>query len=229
MIKERPILFSTPMLQAVLDGRKTMTRRVIKPQPPHEISDIFCDNDYFPTIIDRRGIEQPGPKTFGAYDEYGEWGVKCPFPPGTRLWVKENLIRIPWADGIDGIAYAADNEPAWDMTRPCRWVWKKNSLSSMFMPRNLARILLEVTNVRVERVQEITEEDAIAEGFEPVPCFCSERGAYGCTDCMNTGRLEPALLPFHDTWDDLNAKRGYGWLANPWVWVITFKRAEAQP
>jgi len=80
--------------------------------------------------------------------------------------VREAGKRIEWADGIDGIAYAADGEPAWDITRPCRWLWKNNSLPSMFMPKGLARIWLDVVSVRVERVQDITEEDIKAEGIE---------------------------------------------------------------
>ena len=200
-MREIPILFSTPMVQAILDGRKTMTRRIIKPQPlwVAEPSIPFKTED-----ADPKGI------------------IKCPYgEPGDRLWVRET-----WADNIpgcpNGITYRADHiDPKGDgPANPIKWK------PSIYMPKEIARIWLEVTNVRVERLQEITEEDARREGFEPIPCDCSNRGAFGCTDCMNTGVTEPAMLEFIDTWDSIYSKRGYGWDTNPWVWVIEFKAVE---
>jgi len=176
---EKPIPFSAPMVQAILEGRKSMTRRVIKPQS--------------------KGI------------------MKIPYHDGDRLYVREPLKRIDWADGIPGIAYAADDEPAWDVTRPCRWVWKNASLPSMFMPKALTRIWLDVTGVRVERVQEITPEDCYAEGIVFVPI-----GEKRAED-------EWAIAKYAHLWDSLNLKRGSGWEANPWVEVVEFKRVEGRP
>ena len=97
------------------------------------------------------------------------------------------------------------------------------------MPKEAARIFLKVTDVRVERLQDITEEQALKEGFIGIPCTHENVGEHGCTDCMNTGWLEPPQLEFMYTWDstikkaDLNK---YGWLANPYVFVIEFERCE---
>ena len=96
------------------------------------------------------------------------------------------------------------------------------------MPRSASRITLEVTDVRVERLQAITEEDAVAEGFESAPCGCvNPTPGYGCTDCMGTGLSESAAFDFRETWEELNKKRA-PWDANPWVWAITFRRLETQ-
>lgn len=98
------------------------------------------------------------------------------------------------------------------------------------MPKEAARIFLRVTDVRVERLQEITEEDAIAEGCEGIRCACSNKECGGgmvvCTDCMGTGWLEPPTREFMFLFDILNNKSDYDWNANPWVWVIAFERCE---
>lgn len=96
---------------------------------------------------------------------------------------------------------------------------------SIHMPREAARLFLRVTDVRVERLQDITEEQAVKEGFEAIPC--NHPGGYPCTDCMNTGYLEPAMLGFVETWDSAIKKADralYGWESNPWVWVIGFEK-----
>jgi len=220
-MREIPILFSAPMVRAILAGNKSMTRRVIKPQPNTNSSFIgWCTSSIKTSDIGRAGFGID----FGD-DHYNQL-IKCPYgEPGDRLWVKEAIKKIEWADGIDGVAYIADDEPAWDITRPCRWVWKNKSLPSMFMPRGLARIWLEVVSVRVERVQEITEEDAIHEGCAGTVCTHLNADEHGCTDCMGSGYLEPPQLDFVYLWDSINAKRGYGWEQNPWVWVVEFRRA----
>lgn len=208
--KERPILSSAPMARAILDGRKTQTRRVIKPQP---VEGVYKGDGITPTYSwkDRINTVRPiWPDVMAQFSPYGK--------AGDRLWVRETWqinhvnydrgpipkmapadIRLP-----DDILYRADGEfseqfeidegdSAW---RP-----------SIFMPRWASRITLEITDVRVERVQEITHRDALAEGV-----------AY---DLSKDGG---APVPqFQRLWDDINAKRGYGWDMNPWVWIVTFK------
>ena len=183
---DRPILFSGPMVRAILDGRKTQTRRVIKwadldePQPGYSWADCLCPE------ID--------PADTPCEICAARFGVR--YEAGDLLWVKET-----WAE-VDGrIVYRAtepDGAPKW---KP-----------SIFMPKKHARIWLDVVRVRAERMQLIAEEDAMAEGCSPAEA----------TD----GSLSYAL-GFSDLWDSLNAKRGYGWDRNPWVWVIEFRFGRA--
>lgn len=187
---EKPILFSTPMVQAILDGRKKMTRRVVKPQPDHRHRDIVFE--------------------YGKLNEYsqiaGVWNVveqrKPPYQPGDLLWVKETWCenQNPNSDNCGGYEYKADYEGAMcsDLI-----TWK----SSRFMPKAAARIWLEVTSVRVERLQEITDEDAKAEGVMP-----------------HGDNANPHIKTFYSLWQRLNAKRGYDWDKNPFCWVIEFRR-----
>src|SRR5687767_12087149 len=98
-MKEHPIPFSGPMARAILEGRKTVTRRVVKPQPPDGVGRIYVGR-YEPAIVDRHGELQPGPGIFGAYDEDGEWGARCPYgEPGDRLWVREKILRLGEPEG----------------------------------------------------------------------------------------------------------------------------------
>lgn len=201
-MRELPILFSTPMVQAILNGTKQQTRRVIKPQP------LFVADPNVP---------------FKTADADPKGIIKCPYgQPGDRLYAKEAIKRIDWADGIPGIAYVADDEPVWDMTRPCQWVWKNKSLPSMYMPKNIARIWLEVTDVRVERLQDITEEDVRAEGIERGTTYYygEPHKIKGSPKCYNT-----AKEAFAGLWNSL-AKPDYTWNDNPYVWVIEFKKVE---
>jgi ribosomal protein L37E len=203
-MKERPILFSAPMVNAILDGIKMMTRRVVNPQPilVPEIKDggitvdeslILPDGDQTQRVKDRK-------PPFG-------WNIKLLFLAnskclhggrGDRLWVRETF-----ATGYGKVFYrATDDMSSCGMKVP----WKP----SIFMPRKASRITLEIVSVRVERVQDISETDAIHEGVQP----CGH-------DSYHTDQHTCA---FQSLWDSLNAKRGYGWAKNPWVWVIEFKR-----
>lgn len=212
-IKEHPILFSGEMVRAILAGRKTVTRRVVKPQPPDGWSPVV--EHYCPVEISADGEEAPGPLCFGASDE--EFGVRCPYgEPGDRLWVREAWRRTCDTDALgcvqykaDGAAlhYLCDNGGEGDPTElagPAGKLWDEDAAKwrpSIHMPRWVSRILLEVKSVQVERLQEITEADAEAEGFERREHFI---------------RL----------WDQLNASRGCSWESNPWVWRVEFKRVE---
>lgn len=212
-MKERPILFNAEMVRAILDGRKTQTRRVIKPQPDSDpegwLSGPFEVGWSETTVVDKWGEEQPsGKPTYGMWECDGEWSIRCPYGgPGDRLWVRETWQRVAdvrpagrgWESNGEFVVVYRATEPKEANT------WE----SPTHMPRALSRILLEITGVRVERVQDISEADALAEGV-------TLRGT-----TRWHGQAESA---FAALWDRINAKREYGWTANPWVWVIEFRK-----
>lgn len=214
-MKERPILFSSEMVRAILEGRKTQTRRVMKSQPPHH------EFNQYPS--ERLNIKLEG----GQY-------VHCPYgQPGDRLWVRETWM----IDGADirpagvkqSVIYRASND---DYGKYFKW------RPSIYMPRWASRITLEIVNVRVERLQEISEEDVVSEGIK-IPVI---KGQIGITLGMKPllsdylpnkhytvwTQREITTAYFAQYWDSLNAKRGYSWESNPWVWVIEFKRLETK-
>ncbi|WP_334034710.1 hypothetical protein [Burkholderia cepacia] len=222
-MKERPILFSGPMVRAILEGRKTQTRRVVKHQPPDDVASIIVSH-YHPTIVDRHGEQVPGDEIFGAYSDDGDWGCKSPFgEPGDRLWVREawqhsNHPLGPYdADCL--VHYRADylddpHGPDGEKSPEGKYrTWRP----SIHMPRAASRITLEITGVRVERLQSISESDARAEGVtiedHHMRGYCAGE------------HLPPSIRAFRDLWDGLDADRGQGWDANPWVWAIEFRRA----
>lgn len=177
---ERPILFSGAMVRAILDGRKTQTRRLINPQPT--------------MIVDGVARIPSARRKVSGYDIPANQDARSPYgQPGDRLWVRETVClagSVPF--------YRADGETF----AKVRWS------PAIHMPRTASRLTLEVLEVRVQRLQEIGEEDAVAEGVEMVP-FGSMRGE------------------FHALWDSINAKRA-PWASNPWVWALTFSKvAEA--
>lgn len=183
-MKQRPILFSAPMVRALLDGRKTMTRRVVKPQPD----------------------EMFNPSSQVALES---WTIGCPYgQPGDNLWCKETFSGADDQAFKHLVIYRADGEQS------VRW------RPSIFMPRWASRITLELTAVRVERVQDISEDDAKAEGvieqFRAVVLRPDGGPDYHIPNSYRGG--------FANLWDSLNAKRGFGWDKNPWVWVLTFNR-----
>lgn len=203
----KPILFNTDMVRAILDGRKSCTRRIVKGFIPN-------DAKWGYTAFTPKGcISCRG--TFA--DGYGEKFFKLPCEPGDILYVRETWKRAP-----NGYYYYEDwqRDDIADITK-----WKP----SIHMPKEAARIWLKVTSVRVDRLQDITEDGALKEGAQGVRCYHAAIGAYGCTDCMNTGWLEPPTLEFMGIWDSTIKKTEldrYGWNANPWVWVIEFERCE---
>lgn len=208
-MKERPILFNGPMVSAILEGRKTQTRRIIKPQPyAGWMPDVGI---YHPTIIDREGEAFPGDPVFGAYDEVD--GRPCPFgQPGDRLWVRETFSESEPCH-LGGrqqptIWYRADNNrPDWA---------NRNWKPSIFMPRQLSRITLEINEIRVERLQDISEADALAEGF------LGYRASDGYD--IDTFRDVEPKQEFNNLWESIN---GVGsWDKNPWVWVVKFQRVK---
>lgn len=187
-MKEKPILFSAPMVLAILEGRKTMTRRTVKVNPDDE-------------------------------------GFKiCPYGQvGDRLWVRENYRFSSAHDDLkpsevpvgDAVEYFADTTTKNYLDGKCR--------PSIFMPRWASRINLLITDIRVERLQDISEEDAVAEGcLNDVVLVKDDHGR----DIDYRGLC--AKERFQDLWDSINGKRpGCSWEDNPFLWVVSFKRVEA--
>lgn len=198
---EHPILFSTPMVRAILEGRKTQTRRVMSYQPDEEYTTVYGPEMYTQTLIDRNGEEQPGHEVFGVYGY--DWSLKCPYgQPGDYLWVRETWL-------LDGemYLYKADfvNSDIWNGH------WKP----SIHMPRKASRLALEIVSVRAERLQDISEEGARAEGV------------VWQRDFGNGIETREARPVFFYVWDAINGNRDQGAYTvskNPWVWVIEFKK-----
>lgn len=199
-----PILFNTEMVRAILEGRKGATRRSVKGYIPDDA--VWGYTAFTPKgYISCRG-------TFA--DGYGEKFFKLPCEPGNILYVRETWKKAP-----NGYYYYEDwqrNDIA-DITK-----WKP----SIHMPKEAARIWLKVTNVRVERLQEITEDGCIAEGIYPSNCRgCN--ATFGCDVCPDEGYDE--VDKFVEVWNSTIKKSDldrYGWDASPWVWVIEFERCE---
>lgn len=197
------ILMNSESVKAILAEHKTVTRRVIKPQPPFDNDSIYLR--YVKDGIGRFGQGPPG-NSCALCDR------KMPYQSGDVLYVRETWCKGSLNGGADQYFYKAD-----DNDFHCQW------RPSIHMPKEAARIFLRVTGVRVERLQDITTQQTIKEGFmgEPCHCFC------GCTDCCGSGWLEPPIVGFVETWDSIIKKSDlakYGWDANPWVWVIEFER-----
>lgn len=215
-MKERPILFSGAMVRALLDGSKTQTRRVVKPQPPAATEAV-------------QTFHHPDPRLhFWANDGASllDWTQPCPYGDiGDRLYVRETFRPVypqdPLYNGGEPIEYdyQATYKPGDRLCDPTRWK------PSIHMPRAASRITLGVTGVRVERLQSISDEDARAEG---TPCYVCDRAveSHGDANCHCFHR-QASASDFRMLWNGLNAVRGYGWSANPWVWVVEFKRIEA--
>lgn len=286
-IKERPILFSSPMVRAILEDRKTQTRRVIKPQPEYVENGMYKWRRWLPwlpqdahLLVEHCPFGAPGDPSFGVSGDlnwqrgmppadgwYYVDGLSDPAPvwlcpflpedypgeevergllwgrdehddpeaieleglsldtiqwkrPGDRLWVRET-----WA-----VVNTLDNRKPSEITKGTHYwptVWYRATdqheqeyrddyfgkwRPSIFMPRWASRITLEITDVRVERVQDISMADCIAEGMS-MDAPLNNRG---------TGAI--ARDAFADLWDLLNAKRGFGWDVNPWVWIIEFRK-----
>lgn len=211
-ILERPILMCGEMVRAVLSGNKTQTRRVVKPQPLHPIK--ACTNGFY--------VKNPNASSSGNDVFAGPYGVS-----GDRLWVRENYTTdheafyphypvIYQADGYDprrecklknGKVFSPETK-TWHQFR-----WRP----SIHMPRARSRINLEIVSVGVERVQDINEADAQAEGVQ-------------WPSAGDHGRSHPTCVDaFKSMWDSINRARGFGWDANPWVWVVKFQRVEVTP
>lgn len=238
-MSDKPIIFSAESVRAILAGGKTQTRRVIKPQPTLPYLWYGIINGY---------------QAWTDNAQQGEKGNReerrCPYAVGDRLWVRESWLPDPPQDGswdyygfTDGEIYNFDALPK-RFKKPEHVIYKAswNGIdlrwrSLIHMPRWASRLTLEVVSVRVERVQEISEADAIAEGIRPIKV----KGVLGQIKTMyevpgllgtyadgqtDTRVCHSAVDGYSELWDHLNAKRGYPWAANPWVWVYGFKVAQ---
>ena len=228
---EKSILFSTEMVKAILDGKKSVTRRVVKPQPPTDTTLIWGPEWYETSVIGKDGELKPGALVYGISDDDGEWGIKCPYPPGTVLWVRETWADLrgmgfgndPRTDKPWNFAYAADVKPGSDSDQ-CRKEYGVKWEPSSRMPRLAARLFLRVTNVRVERLQEITRADVLAEGVEQLDSY-HEAIDHAFAIGGGTGDIPRQI--FRQLWNSLNDKRGFGWDSNCWVWVVEFSVVNA--
>jgi hypothetical protein len=227
-MKERPILFSGPMVRAILEGRKTVTRRVVKPQPPTP-EDVLKISGSGYSWAQGHWMLPPSTRfwpcgpVWAVRDLGGPDSLVCPYgAPGDRLWVRETFQPI-WASDKPGDWETGEGYAVKYMATDARVEYLDDNLDrvtdaakpSIHMPRWASRITLEVTGVRVERLQEISEEQAKAEG-------CADTRA-----CVAPGIERPFLSArngFSVVWEEINAARGFGWDANPFVWVVEFKR-----
>ncbi len=243
---EHPILFSTPMVKAILDGRKTMTRRVLKiPKWAVPYEEYFeTDGKTATAICEKTGCQAD---------------IQCPYgKPGDILWVRETWWKyggeyLYRADGDEEIS--ACSTPTGGYPSECRNYpgcegctrtnWKIPWKPSIHMPKAACRIKLKITNIRVERLQDISTEDICNEGIWVEPPPIVKTGAQFPSDFENRTETQKdewfettaratyigqcdhiAALhrEWENLWDSLNANRGYGWDKNPWVWVVEFER-----
>jgi hypothetical protein len=221
----KPILFNTEMVRAILDGRKSCTRRLVKPQPD--------EKQKFPLgfVTDSTEKKEVGCFGFGTNECGGSIQyVKPPYgyAPGDILYVRETWCALPVNEaghmrGHCVYYYRADGD-----LRPEGWRGKWRP--SIHMPKEAARIWLKVTDVRVERLQDITEEQACMEGTDPWDEVCYENNGWHPTFSDPDSGGDPNMVDgFHKLWNSTIKKSDldrYGWDANPWVWVIEFERCE---
>lgn len=206
------------MVQAILNDRKSMTRRIIKPQPSPEPNRI----EYY--SIPGWGW-MPTSKS-GKIGIFNPVSYKCPYGKvGDRLWVRETWAIIGTFPLI--IRYKANGDDYFFSKHPKSIQQFKHGSSwrpSIFMPRWVSRITLEITDIRVERVQDIKPEDCEEEGIWGETKASPVRGLpYEIYHCQGFTYTQP-IEAFQELWDSINEKRGYGWDINPWVWVINFKK-----
>jgi len=192
-MKERPILFNAEMVRAVLDGSKTQTRRIVKPQPTH----------FNPAGVPRRANPAGGPSDL----------IACPYgQPGDQLWVRETWRKVE--PGECGCSEHCNHRTGYDYRATGSGDDETKWKPSIHMPRAASRIQLEITGLRVERLQDIREEDALAEGVTLTTCHPRHANDMG-------RRAYQAL------WESINGPGS--WADNPWVWAIDFKPAFSAP
>ncbi len=226
----RPILFSAPMVRALLAGTKTQTRRICKNKIVSngyafnkESGHIYCHMDELPPSADLMQAKHDG---FTGW-WYDGWEQFCPYgQPGDRLWVRET-----WA--VRGLAWGMKPSQAAEIASPDAWRyaaddttgWQHGWKPSIHMPRAASRITLEIAGVRVERLQEISAADAIAEGIGIAPhhpgmyeAVLADNGKGSRIVCA----VDDPTEAYRALWNMINGSAA--WDANPWVWVVEFKR-----
>lgn len=218
---DKPILFSAPMVRAILAGTKTMTRRALKPQP---VPFLIGDDKHECEVALEQMEDEPMPRIrLGRVitRQKVRWSV------ADRLWVKEGYALV--GDNEDDIHACPDLMRhvyyRADSVQPECLKWR----NAMFMPRQVSRTALVVTDVRVERLQDISEADAIAEGIEEIDSdfagLCNNIEGSGLPNTLPNGSA--AIAIYADLWDSINGPGS--WHANPWVAVIEFRREIARP
>jgi hypothetical protein len=242
-IKERPLLMKGPLVVSTRAGLKTETRRVVKFKPPFESHNSWKyvgqlkDSSWM--FTDKTPVKN-WPDVFpGSYLEGG--GRLCPYgKAGDRLWVRETHARIPGMIGAHVVHYMADGPIPSISERHDAGLLR--TFPSIHMPRWASRLLLEITEIRLERVQDITEDGARAEGII-LRASPEGKGIINVGDKYGPLQYVPPRAPDEDIqevlrrafkyvphfaalWDEINAKRGYGWDKNPYVWVIVYKVLE---
>ena len=209
---ERPILFKDEMVRAILEDRKTQTRRVMKVQPPsekHQMLNVMSSTDrrvegksHWAVLNAEKTCVLESDKRYFSHP----YGL-----PGDRLWVRENFLQLMHGEVTDGrVKYLASIDPRSTGTPKNEGYWWRKR-PSIHMPRWASRITLEITDVRVERLQDISVEDAKAEGVEPLHLngWCDD---------------QKFRAEFCNLWMEINGPES--WDANPWVWVIEFRRVD---
>jgi hypothetical protein len=209
-MKERPILMSGPLVLATLADRKWKTRRVIVPQPPRQLF-LVDQNDFNTWVLASRDNPNKPDWSFSIHCPYGR--------VGDRLWVRETWAYVPAtayraSAGVQQTADPTDPDHAaiyragWDRSNPgTRW------RPSIHMPRWASRLIVEITDIQVEQLQQISLDDMRAEGIRP-----DQEASLLWRESLADN--------FRALWDAINAKRGYGWPVNPWVWVVSYKRVQ---
>ena len=239
----KPILFNTEMVRAILDGRKSCTRRVIKPQPQSRLCYTYAGSHKgcigkwtYPNrgAHEFWGEEYKLPENIKDEELRKQWNP--PYHTDDILYVRETWERFEcWnCDGDErGNCPKEPKKSVLDKTCGCYMYRATDEIRgdakwhpSIHMPKEAARIWLKVTDVRVERLQDITEDGCISEGIYPSNCRgCN--ATFGCDVCPDEGYDE--FDKFMEIWDSTIKKTDidrYGWNANPWVWVIEFERCE---
>lgn len=239
-MKEKPILFNGEMVRAVLEGKKTQTRRPVKVQPS------CASYDTIHTLMSTTASDE---KRHVGKHRWGNGSIEhplrdniyfsCPFGrAGQRIWVRETWRAYYDPELLTSYQFRADMgvyKPPVGVWDECNGMWAEQNSGdvpgeggkwkpSIHMPRCASRITLEVTNVRVERVQDISEEDAEAEGIERLSSMPEFFHVYYPLGKRNGRRCcSTARASFRHLWDIIYAERGYGWDVNPFVWVCEFK------
>lgn len=233
---ERPILFTAPMVRAILDGRKTQTRRVVKGIPDDAILPEFYGYNARDGLKNSLGWFVAEAGDLWPCNE--EDRILCPYgQPGDRLWVRETFS----IDAMCGYHHDNQSYSAYEIvyraggSKDIEWTGGRDTEDpycrsydtqrgdwqpSIYMPRWASRITLEITGVRIERLQDISEEDALAEGIQPDPC-----GGFHTEDGRHFHAADPRES-FGMLWDSVNEKRGFPCASNPWVWVLEFRRVQ---
>jgi hypothetical protein len=245
-VKERPIIYTAESVRAILEGRKTQTRRVINPQPEYQGKKSFGDawkwskgKDWFAGVTTEQLVGK-----FGLlHDSRSTHGV-----PGDRLWVREAWCPVDEGEEGGWVDWDPQSEVEDGYGEPECILYKTDDVhgftfrSPRFMPRWASRILLDLVQLRVERVQDITAKDCLAEGVR-YPVRALEGGKVRPMICVSDQSLMPHILKiknkmthenlliahFAGMWDSINAKRDggkYAWEKNPWVWVLETRRID---